>query len=885
MGPLMRGLRQVYIAVLLATTGLYPAVAAPVSGQSEFEKAIADTKSSMMANPEMALNKAKKANNLAKTLPEDQAKIAIATSQWLESEALTRLNKPEQAAPINMAALTVVEKLQPGSKLHADLIKSSASAAAKSGKVQEALPKLHQAFAMYQKLGDTRSQAIILQNLGGIYNDARDFTRALQYYEQSKAVHKGDLSLSLAAHNNLANALKEMKKYPEAEAEYRAAMKTAISMDSLFLEMQILSNIAVVQHLDGRIQAAQQSIDAGLKRAVGDAMEWRTYFYSTNARIALDQGNLVAARANIEKSFAKVDLKESSAPFRDLHETAYQIYSRLGQLDKALAHLEAFKRLEDDGRDLAASTNNALIGAQFDIANQQTRIAKLEAQKVQRELVLTRSQTQLRGITILSVVGGLAAIAIIIAMTVAVAASRRRRREVSAANVQLTYAANHDLLTGLANRFQFRHLVEESLQEAMAMDKRCALLLIDLDRFKWVNDTMGHNAGDELLCRVADDLKEVAGETAHAVRLGGDEFAIVVPNAGNDDDLYSLADDIIEKLSMSRQIEGAAVSVGATIGIAVGPEDGHTVKELTRNSDLALYNGKAAGRNRAVRFDRYMEQTVDERRAVERDLRDALKKGELSLAYQSIVDAQSEQIVGYEALLRWKHPIRGNISPAVFIPIAEEAGLINEIGNWVLHTACTEATNWPDHVSLAVNLSSLQVEGQGLLSNLINALAASGLPPSRLELEVTESVFLREENKNDEMLERIRAIGIRLVLDDFGTGYSSLGYLRRASFSTIKIDRNFVKSARQGSKNSIAIIRAIVSMANDLGMKTTAEGIEIAEEVALMRALGCTQLQGYLFSRPTTVQAENKSDVWFANKPVDVTIPTRSKAIKRKAAG
>jgi EAL domain-containing protein (putative c-di-GMP-specific phosphodiesterase class I) len=275
------------------------------------------------------------------------------------------------------------------------------------------------------------------------------------------------------------------------------------------------------------------------------------------------------------------------------------------------------------------------------------------------------------------------------------------------------------------------------------------------------------------------------------------------------------------------------------------------VKSLTRAADLALYAGKAAGRGHAVRYQPEMLAKVDERRVLERDLRNALERGEIQIAYQGIVDAVSENTVAYEALLRWEHPTLGAISPARFIPSAEEAGLINQIGDWVLKTACREAASWSDSIYLAVNLSAIQVASNGLAANVVNALAASGLPAHRLELEVTESVFLGDDGKSEEALEHIRSLGVKLALDDFGTGFSSLGYLRRATFSTIKIDRSFVKSASQNSQNSIAIIRAIVALASDLNMKTTAEGIESAAELATVRALGCTLAQGYLFSMPT----------------------------------
>ena len=285
--------------------------------------------------------------------------------------------------------------------------------------------------------------------------------------------------------------------------------------------------------------------------------------------------------------------------------------------------------------------------------------------------------------------------------------------------------------------------------------------------------------------------------------------------------------------------------------MAIGPDDGNSVAVLTRRADLALYHGKKTGRGHCVRYREFMQLEADERHLLEADLRTAMTNGELSIAYQSIVSAETQEPVAYEALLRWEHPTRGQISPEIFIPIAEDARLISQIGAWVLRTSCTEAKKWPEHVRLSVNVSALQVEGGGLSSSIVGALAASGLNPEQLELEVTESVFLGKQVKVEQILEGLRSLGIQLVLDDFGTGYSSLGYLKRAKFSAIKIDRSFVKSATQGSSESIAIIRAIVSMADELGMQTTAEGIETNEDLEVMRDLGCSQLQGYHFSRPS----------------------------------
>lgn len=828
-----------------------PALSNPNATQSQFDAAIADTKAAMMSDPAKALSAAHKAELLAKSLPGRDSHIAQATSSWLRGEALTRLGKPAQAEPVILAALETAKRYQPNSKLHGDLLRARASIASKTGNIQAALPTLHQAFAIYQKLGEARAQSLVLQNIGSLYYDARDYNRTIQYYDQAAAVYKDDPSVNVALHNNRANVLKEMGRIADSEQEYGRAIKIAREMGSPFLEANILSNLAAAKLLANKLNDAEAAVAQGLKRATGENAEWRPFLLGTGAQVALARGDLRKAQELISETFQGVDLKTSTMAFRDYHETAARVYEANGNAALALAHLQAFKRLDDSGRDLAASTNGALMSAQFDAANQQVKISKLEAQQVQRELALEQSQNRLKGYAFVIVIGGGGATAIILAMMFAFQTSRRRRREISDANVQLTYTVNHDMLTGLPNRSYFRNLVGETLEKSLNDSGRCAVLLVDLDRFKWVNDTLGHNAGDELLCVVARSLEEIVGTQGHPVRLGGDEFAVIVPEAGTDEDLQDLGDRIVRKLSAPQVIEGSTINIGATIGVAVAPDDGTDVKALTRNADLALYAGKGSGRGCTVRYEEFMQAEVEERRSLENDLRHALERGEIEIAYQGIFDADTERLIGHEALLRWEHPTRGAISPAQFIPIAEEAGMINQIGDWVLRTACMEAAKWPENLTLSVNLSVIQVEGNGLVTGIVGALAASGLPAERLELEVTESVFLSHGGKAEETLEKIRSLGVKLALDDFGTGFSSLGYLRRATFSTIKIDRSFVKSASQGSQDSVAIIRAIVSLAEELGMKTTAEGIEDQDELAKIRDLGCGQVQGYYFSRPS----------------------------------
>jgi diguanylate cyclase (GGDEF)-like protein len=377
-----------------------------------------------------------------------------------------------------------------------------------------------------------------------------------------------------------------------------------------------------------------------------------------------------------------------------------------------------------------------------------------------------------------------------------------------------------------------------------------ALFMLDLDRFKQVNDTMGHPAGDALLQQVAQRLVRLVGTHGKVGRLGGDEFQIIIAGKLDKLQLARLAEAVIHNISQPYSIEGSQVDIGASVGIAIAPEDGSVAETLTRNADLALYAAKGDGRGVFRFYAPSMHSEAEVRRQLEQDLRQALVTGGLHMAYQPVVCASTERITGYEALLRWNHPTKGAISPALFIPIAEDAGLIASIGEWVMRTACAEAAGWPSNVRIAVNVSPIQFANPSFPALVMNALASTGLEPERLELEITESVFMSQGADTDGMFASLKAIGVRLALDDFGTGYSSLGYLKTAPFDKIKIDQSFVRGAAiRGSRNA-AIVKAIVSLAEALGMETTAEGAETMDELALIRSLGCSHVQGYVYGRP-----------------------------------
>ena len=421
--------------------------------------------------------------------------------------------------------------------------------------------------------------------------------------------------------------------------------------------------------------------------------------------------------------------------------------------------------------------------------------------------------------------------------------------EMRLAEERITHLAYSDTITGLPNRMAFCEQVDRAIAGVRENEERAALLCLDLDRFKSVNDTLGHPIGDELLAAVGKRLRACARDRDIVARLGGDEFAILQINPTLPADTMVLARQIIDAFKEPFKLKHGELAISTGIGIAIVPDDGWSIDSLLQKAELGLYAAKKDGTGNYRFFEPEMESGAQRRRAIEDGLRAALKNGEMQIAFQPLVDLATWSLAGCEALARWKSPEGGYVSPAEFIPVAEATGLIDDIGDWVLRQACNEAMNWPDDTVVAVNLSPAQFKNQKLLATVVAALAESGLPPHRLELEVTESIFLDGGEGPMQMLQHLRTLGVRTSLDDFGTGYSSLSYLRMFPFDKIKIDKSFINDVAARDE-SLAIIRAIVALANALGMSTTAEGVESTAQVAKLRDAGCTQIQGYVFSPP-----------------------------------
>ena len=421
--------------------------------------------------------------------------------------------------------------------------------------------------------------------------------------------------------------------------------------------------------------------------------------------------------------------------------------------------------------------------------------------------------------------------------------------EVRQTQERLTHLANVDVLSGLPNRGRVRQLLGEALRGAVSGNVPCAIMFLDLDGFKPVNDTYGHPKGDAVLQAVAKRLcDEVAGD-GHVGRMGGDEFAIVIPDAQSRRKIEGLADRIIRSIAQPYMIDQTEILIGVSIGCAFGPIDGATVDDLILKADLALYEAKGAGRGMAKYFSSVLQSEQEDRVRLESDLRQAIALKQFHLLYQPLVSAKNQKLVGFEALIRWNHPQRGLVPPVVFIPVAEESGLMTTIGDWVVEEACRAVATWPEPLTIAVNISPKQMV-QPALPNLVSqALARHKVPANRLELEVTEGVFLGDNGTTLDVLRRLRSLGVGIALDDFGTGYSSIGYLNKAVFHKLKIDGSFVREAGTRPEN-VAIIQSIVQLAKSFRRSVTAEGVETAQDFERMRELGCDTIQGYLFGRP-----------------------------------
>jgi len=435
------------------------------------------------------------------------------------------------------------------------------------------------------------------------------------------------------------------------------------------------------------------------------------------------------------------------------------------------------------------------------------------------------------------------------------------------AEQRIAYLAHHDAMTGLVNRARLVESIEYQFTLSRRSAEEFAIFIVDLDHFKNVNDTLGHPAGDALLCEVATRLKRVTRESDTVARLGGDEFVVVQSVGGSAvNGVIALAERIQREIRQPCVIDGHQICINASIGVAVAPSDGSEAGGLLKNADIALYRAKSAGGGYRI-FDLAMDLEARARNALESDLRNAVARNEFEVYYQTVADFETGKVCGAEALIRWHHPERGMVRPDEFIPLAEETGLIVPIGEWVLRTACIQAAKWPENLKLAVNLSPVQFKRGDLVDIVGAALEESGLAPGRLEVEITETVSLQRNAHNLDQLVGIKKLGVSIALDDFGTGFSSLSYLRSFPFDVIKIDRSFVADM-SSRKDCAAIVNAVIALGKSLGVETTAEGVETKEQFDLLRTAGCVLAQGYMISKPLPAAEIEFSSVWESSENI-----------------
>ena len=600
------------------------------------------------------------------------------------------------------------------------------------------------------------------------------------------------------------------------------------------IKQQQITRLENVGHLMLRLSANQAQISELLAGAVERKFDEEAVF--ERGRQAID-----AVRA-IAKQYGEL------RPWFENDDEALSVYTAAaGELGAYRASLFSVVDLCTVNIQLAPVEMLKASSSYVRITNYMNNVVNLTNERVAAELERMQSESR-RASRYLLASGSAALLALMFGSAMFYRDMRRAEIALDRGKEQIQHLAHHDTLTGLPNRALFSLELERALAR-VGRGERIALLYLDLDHFKRVNDMFGHSTGDELLRQVAGRLRDCVRTTDVIARLGGDEFAVLQTSLSRLSDTVMLAERIDQALKPAFSLGGHRASIGVSIGIAIAPEDTSDREQLVKNADLALYDAKAHARGSHSFYREEFDIRTRARHRIESDLRVALSEEQFELYYQPIVDLQSGEIKCCEALLRWHHPTRGIVSPAEFIPIAEECGLIGALGEWALRQACVAAAGWPRQIAVAVNLSAAQVKPETLALQVLAALGASGLAPSRLELEVTESVLMQDTFETLATLHRLRELGVRVAMDDFGTGYSSLSYLRTFPFDKIKIDKSFIEHICD-KEDCASIVQAVAAMAQRLGMTTVAEGVETDDRRRKVRELGCSEIQGYLISRP-----------------------------------
>jgi len=822
-------IKGLFLALALSVMPAAFAQSGLPSGTS-YADAIEAARTSMMSDPVAALEHAQHAEQI---VPDDfdgeTRDLAMASAAWLQSEAMTRLGRPGEALPVAERALELLGEDPAPTKLFADTLLSIGRILKLTGEHGRSLEILQQAFDVYAAIGETRSQAIVLQSIGSIYNDARQYERAIEYFADAVERHR-DTNLDLAAFNNLGNAYTALEQYSEALEYYDQALAAAETMGSGMLQARILNNVASLHIANEDWTAAEASVDRAFA-AAGEASggEWARFLWGVRAQAALGREEYQAARAGIERVFEGVTLGETNHHFTDFHDSAARIYEALGEYELAIAHLRAFKRLEDDGREFAANANSALIGAQFDFAAQDLQIQQLRAEGLARDLALAQSEARQR-MTIGLSAGGLMLL-LLIGLVMAMLGFRARAR-------LMREQLNTDAETGLPTRHA---LVAKRDQAVMDGAPPEYVAVIHLERASHIESLLGFANFIEMQRLLGERLQSIDSVTSVAL-IGAGQFGTVLDTTDElvvEDEISTLSNIFSQPIS----IDGVSVDVSATIGL-----DNDARSEIAvRNAIIAVSQAHEKGAAFALYNEHRFGDPKENLNLMTRMMA-ATGNGQMQMHYQPKLDLRKGVYTSAEALCRWKDPERGYISPDAFIPQAEETGKIRELTEWTIRQVLQDKSRLIQaghEISIAVNISGRLVADPEFGQRILDIV---GFGTSGLIFEITETAMMSNPDRALHNLDRWVDAGIRLAIDDYGTGFSSLAYLKRLPCHELKIDRVFVKDAHTSAKDR-TLLKSTIDLAHNLGMSVTAEGVEGDDILSALSVMGCDMAQGFGLSK------------------------------------
>lgn len=823
----------------------------------------------MMNEPGKAYDMGIALRRRGEVMPEGRERhFVLARAGLVAGEAAIRTNKMQEGETLIQKAL-VDANASGDRQAKADVLLSRGSMRQRAGNVSEALSDYLGAILMFQRLDDRRSQAVAWQYMGNMYSDAGDYVRAERYFRNAGEVQATDPKLELTYANNIATLMSRQGRDKEAQPYFHQAANLARQMGLHSVEISILTNIVGSAITTGKLSEAVVTLAKAKQIVAETGIATPTTVLQASASLLLAQGDPTAAKPLVD---AALRLPGSELD-PDLHDLAYKIYKQLGDDRTAIKHIEIMQGLRDKANLIATSMRTMLLAAQFDYSNQELRIAKLKAESMRRNMQDAARNTERQRAVFVMIVGGGCVVMAALGLVAILFRRGRDRAQEASARLKLALAeveerqnaerranekAQHDALTGLPNRRYLHECLNSVPQDDDGL--HVTIMLLDLDRFKPINDIHGHETGDAVLIEVASRLNSIATRYgATAMRLGGDEFLVAMTGRQEDAAVEAMATQLIELVSAPYVIGDRSLSIGTSIGISRSTRDGTNIDELLRAADIAMYEAKHSGRKTHRFFDESMVIKLRERADIEQDLRAAIENEQIIAHFQPIHNLSQGRTTGFEALARWTHPVRGPVAPDIFIPIAEDCGLIEQITATVVRQACQAARDWPDHVSISINLSPVLLRDITIADRILAIVNSEGLPADRLVVEITEHAVIDDLDRAAHVIDAMRAVGVRISMDDFGKGYSSLSHLRKLAFDHLKLDASFVRTI--GEDDSLKIATAVAGLGRALQLPVTAEGVESQDVADVIRDLGFTYAQGYHYGRAMS-REDARTAVW-----------------------